>query len=131
MANFDTGTSWKEGEKAQPWWQITDENELASLVAERAMQNIENCDLPRPAQTVRVHGTESHKQENMGEYAGSSSPTGRVSHSYPGQLKNIQSSYSSTDELDLSNDGVWQQQETNNAYRFVFFRPFFPSQYLK
>lgn len=117
MANFDTGTSWKEGEKAQPWWQITDENELASLVAERAMQNIENCDLPRPAQTVRVHGTESHKKENMGEYAGSSSPTGRVSHSYPGQLKNIQSSSSSTDELDLSNDGVWQQQETNNAYR--------------
>ncbi|PNT68046.1 hypothetical protein BRADI_3g35320v3 [Brachypodium distachyon] len=63
--------SWKEGEKAQPWWQITDENELASLVAEKAMQHIENCDLPRPAQVVRVHGTE-YNQENMGEYEGSS-----------------------------------------------------------
>ncbi|CAM0912248.1 unnamed protein product [Alopecurus aequalis] len=116
-ANFDTDTSWKEGEKAHPWWQITDENELASLVAERAMQNIENCDLPRPSQTVRVHGTESYKQENMGEYAGSSSPIIRGSHSYPGQSKNIQSSYSSTDELHLSNDGVWQHHERSNAHR--------------
>ena len=124
-ANFDTDMSWKEGEKAQPWWRITNENELASLVAERATQNIENCDLPRPSQTVRVHGTESHKQENMGEYAGSSSPIGRESHSYPGQFKNIQSSYSSTDELDLANDGVWQHHERSNAYRCVFLIPIF------
>jgi hypothetical protein len=122
-ADFATDTSCKEGEKAQPWWQITDENELASLVAERAMQNIENCDLPRPAQTVHVHGTKSHEQENMVDCAGSSSPRGRVSHSYPGKFKNIRSSYSSTDELDLSNDGVWQQHERNNAYRFVFLTP--------
>ncbi|KQJ98179.1 hypothetical protein BRADI_3g35320v3 [Brachypodium distachyon] len=69
--NSNIDVSWKEGEKAQPWWQITDENELASLVAEKAMQHIENCDLPRPAQVVRVHGTE-YNQENMGEYEGSS-----------------------------------------------------------
>lgn len=116
-SNFETDTSWKEGEKAQPWWQITDENELASLVLERAMQNIENCDLPRPAQTIHVHGTESHNQENLVDYAGSSSPKGEISHSYPGQFKNIGSSYSCSDELDLSNDGVWQHHERNNSYR--------------
>ncbi|CAD6265532.1 unnamed protein product [Miscanthus lutarioriparius] len=49
-ANFDMDAPWK-GEKTRPWWQIADEDQLASLVAERATQHIENCDLPRPTQT--------------------------------------------------------------------------------
>ncbi|XP_062194967.1 uncharacterized protein LOC133898326 isoform X2 [Phragmites australis] len=73
-SNFDMDAPWKEGEKTRPWWQIADENELASLVAERATQRIENCDLPRPAHAVPVHWTESRTQENIGDYGGPSSP---------------------------------------------------------
>ncbi|GJN03414.1 hypothetical protein PR202_ga20856 [Eleusine coracana subsp. coracana] len=50
----DMDAPWREIEKTQPWWQITDENELASLIAERAVRHIENCDLPRPTQTFHL-----------------------------------------------------------------------------
>ncbi|XP_062192722.1 uncharacterized protein LOC133896187 [Phragmites australis] len=117
-ANFDMDAPWKEVEKIRPWWQITDENELASLVAERAVQHIENCDLPRPTQTVRVHhGTESHSQENICHSEGPSSPAGRVSHPVPGQCEHINLSYSSeSTDLSLSNNRVWQQHERNYTY---------------
>ncbi|XP_078439173.1 uncharacterized protein LOC144709479 [Wolffia australiana] len=36
----------------EPWWRISDVDELASLVAQRSLECIENCDLPRPQ---RVH----------------------------------------------------------------------------
>ncbi|KAL6598513.1 hypothetical protein ACP70R_046212 [Stipagrostis hirtigluma subsp. patula] len=116
--NFDMDAPWKQGEKTRPWWQITDENELASLVAERAAQHIENCDLPRPTQTVRVHRAESLTHENLGVYRGPSSPVVRVSHPFPGQCDHIQCSYSTenTDESVLSNSGVCEQYERNNTY---------------
>ncbi|XP_006659382.1 uncharacterized protein LOC102700820 [Oryza brachyantha] len=114
-ANFDIDAPWKGGERSQPWWQITDENELALLVAEKAMQTIENCDLPRPSHTIRVQGAESRSHENMGTYRGVSRPAGTVSYPDPGQCEHIECSYStaSTDELELTNGGVWQQRETN------------------
>uniref|UniRef100_A0A0D9X7N1 Uncharacterized protein n=1 Tax=Leersia perrieri TaxID=77586 RepID=A0A0D9X7N1_9ORYZ len=114
-ADFDMDAPWKAGERSKPWWQITDENELALLVAERAMQHIENCDLPRPTQTVRVQGTESRNHENMGRYSGASCRAGTVSYPDPGQCEHIECSYStaSTDELDFTSNGVWQQQERN------------------
>ncbi|KAL6900785.1 hypothetical protein ACP4OV_005461 [Aristida adscensionis] len=117
-ANSDIDAPWKEGEKTRPWWQIANDNELASLVAERATQNIENCDLPRPAQTVRVHRTESRTQESFRDYGGPSSPAGRVSHSIPGQYDHIDCSYSTgrTDELDLSDNGVCEQHERNYTH---------------
>ncbi|KAL5219720.1 hypothetical protein ABZP36_024433 [Zizania latifolia] len=112
-ASVDMDAPWK-GEKSQPWWQITDENELALLVAERAKQHIENCDLPRPTKTVRVQGTGLCGHENMG-YGGPSCPAGTVSFPDPGQCEYIHCSYStaSTDELDLTTDGVWRQREGN------------------
>uniref|UniRef100_A0A0E0AV28 Uncharacterized protein n=1 Tax=Oryza glumipatula TaxID=40148 RepID=A0A0E0AV28_9ORYZ len=115
--DFDMNAPWKGGERSRPWWQITDENELALLVAERAMQHIENCDLPRPTQIVRVQGTESRSHENMGRYRGSSGPAGTMSYPDTGQCEHIECSYStaSTDEVDLTSDGVWQQQERNVA----------------
>ncbi|KAG8047184.1 hypothetical protein GUJ93_ZPchr0008g13999 [Zizania palustris] len=112
-ASADMDAPWK-GEKNQPWWQITDENELALLVAERAKQHIENCDLPRPTKTVRVQGTGLCGHENLG-YGGPSCPAGIVSFPDPGQCEYIHCSYStaSTDELDLTTDGVWRQREGN------------------
>lgn len=40
--------------KSEPWWRIADKNELASLVAQKSLVHIENCDLPRPTQALPV-----------------------------------------------------------------------------
>ncbi|PUZ51349.1 hypothetical protein GQ55_6G176900 [Panicum hallii var. hallii] len=101
-ADFDMDVPWKEGEKTQPWWQIADENELALLVAERATQHIENCDLPRPTQTVPVHRTEPYTRKHIGDYGGSSSPAGRLSHPLPGQCDHVKCSYSTASTYTLS-----------------------------
>ncbi|KAG0448377.1 hypothetical protein HPP92_027872 [Vanilla planifolia] len=50
---FDFNVPWEGINKCEPWWRISDEGELASLVAQKSLQNIENCDLPRPAHTSR------------------------------------------------------------------------------
>ncbi|RLN03684.1 uncharacterized protein C2845_PM13G11560 [Panicum miliaceum] len=101
-ADFDMDAPWKEGEKTQPWWQIADENELALLVAERATQHIENCDLPRPTQTVPVHRTEPYTCKHIGDYGGPSSPAGRLSHPLPGQCDHVKCSYSTASTYTLS-----------------------------
>ncbi|KAL3622260.1 hypothetical protein CASFOL_033671 [Castilleja foliolosa] len=46
---FDSETSWigAEGNNT-PWWRTADTDELASFVAQRSLEHIENCDLPRP-----------------------------------------------------------------------------------
>ncbi|KAH1081049.1 hypothetical protein J1N35_020810 [Gossypium stocksii] len=46
---------WSGGGKAEPWWRMTDKDELASLVAQKSLDFIENCDLP-PPQKVHVRG---------------------------------------------------------------------------
>ncbi|KAL7232991.1 hypothetical protein ACSBR1_016778 [Camellia fascicularis] len=45
---FDSYSPWIGGEKTEPWWRMADRGELASLVAQRSLDLIENCDLPRP-----------------------------------------------------------------------------------
>ncbi|XP_042505236.1 uncharacterized protein LOC122081902 isoform X2 [Macadamia integrifolia] len=49
----DLESPWMRAEKTEPWWRTVDENELVSLVAQKSLDLIENCDLPRP-QTMRV-----------------------------------------------------------------------------
>ncbi|XP_057951522.1 uncharacterized protein LOC131146167 [Malania oleifera] len=44
----DLGSHWIEAEKSEPWWRITDKEELAYLVAQKSLEHIENCDLPQP-----------------------------------------------------------------------------------
>ncbi|KAE8693650.1 hypothetical protein F3Y22_tig00110794pilonHSYRG00023 [Hibiscus syriacus] len=44
---------WSGRGKAEPWWRKTDKAELASLVAQKSLDYIENCDLP-PPQNVNV-----------------------------------------------------------------------------
>ncbi|BFG22184.1 hypothetical protein CerSpe_084580 [Prunus speciosa] len=39
---------WIGGGRAEPWWRTTDRDELASLVAQKSLNHIENCDLPPP-----------------------------------------------------------------------------------
>ncbi|CAO2206642.1 unnamed protein product [Urochloa humidicola] len=118
-ANFDMGVPWKEGEKSQPWWQIADENELALLVAERATQHIENCDLPRPTQAVPVHRIEPYTHKHISDYGGPSSPAGRMSHPVPGQCDHVKCSCSieNTDELDLfKSNGICEQHVSNDTF---------------
>uniref|UniRef100_A0A1D1Y9D7 Exostosin-2 n=1 Tax=Anthurium amnicola TaxID=1678845 RepID=A0A1D1Y9D7_9ARAE len=47
-ACFDLEPSWAGTEKTEPWWHVSDKDELASLVAQKSLHHIENCDLPRP-----------------------------------------------------------------------------------
>jgi hypothetical protein len=113
-ASSDMDALWKEIEKTQPWWQITDENELALLVAERAIRHIENCDLPRPTHTIPVCSTESHIHGSHS--GGPSSLGGRVSHpGFHGQCEHIDCSYNSesTDAPGLSKNRVWQEHDRN------------------
>lgn len=49
--SFDSDFPWIEGEKAEPWWRVADGNELVSIVAQRSLDLIENCDLPQPQNT--------------------------------------------------------------------------------
>ncbi|KAG7980316.1 hypothetical protein I3843_05G176800 [Carya illinoinensis] len=44
----DLGSDWVGSEKTEPWWRSAGQDELASLVAQKSLENIENCDLPRP-----------------------------------------------------------------------------------
>lgn len=44
-------SSWIGSERNTPWWRTADTDELASLVAQRSLDHIENCDLPRPQST--------------------------------------------------------------------------------
>nr|GEV30684.1 alanine--tRNA ligase [Tanacetum cinerariifolium] len=45
---------WMESGKSQdlPWWRMTDKDDLASFVAQRSHDFIENCDLPSPQNTT-------------------------------------------------------------------------------
>lgn len=40
-------------DKGGPWWRTADEDELATLVAQKSSEHIENCDLP-PPQVMRI-----------------------------------------------------------------------------
>ncbi|KAF3975254.1 hypothetical protein CMV_001484 [Castanea mollissima] len=45
---LDPESPWIGGSKTEPWWRTTDKDELASLVMEKSLNYIENCDLPPP-----------------------------------------------------------------------------------
>ncbi|XP_061961843.1 uncharacterized protein LOC133682503 [Populus nigra] len=45
---FDPESAWIGGEKNMPWWRVTDKDDLASLVAQKSLDYITNCDLPPP-----------------------------------------------------------------------------------
>ncbi|PRQ60461.1 hypothetical protein RchiOBHm_Chr1g0381491 [Rosa chinensis] len=44
----DLDSQWVGSEKSEPWWRSAGKDELASLVAQKSLENVENCDLPRP-----------------------------------------------------------------------------------
>ncbi|XP_035542675.1 uncharacterized protein LOC108986397 isoform X1 [Juglans regia] len=53
---LDPESPWIGGDKPEPWWRITDKDELVSLVLKKSHNHIENCDLPPPQKMyVRTH----------------------------------------------------------------------------
>ncbi|KAK3428526.1 hypothetical protein EUGRSUZ_E00042 [Eucalyptus grandis] len=46
--SFDLDSAWTRNGKPEPWWRISDKNELASFVAKKSLDHVENCDLPPP-----------------------------------------------------------------------------------
>lgn len=50
---FNMESPWMASQKTEPWWRTADKDELASLVAQKSLEHVENCDLP-PPQTKHV-----------------------------------------------------------------------------
>ncbi|KAJ7951326.1 Transmembrane protein [Quillaja saponaria] len=50
---IDPDSPWLGNGKTEPWWRTTDRDELASLVVQKSLNHIENCDLPPPQKYVR------------------------------------------------------------------------------
>lgn len=48
MASSDLESHLMGEEKSGPWWRTAGRDELASLVAQKSLEHIENCDLPHP-----------------------------------------------------------------------------------
>ncbi|KAE9587246.1 hypothetical protein Lal_00004703 [Lupinus albus] len=48
MTSSDLESSFVDTEKTGPWWRNAGKDELASLVAQKSLEHIENCDLPQP-----------------------------------------------------------------------------------
>ncbi|CAA0827196.1 Unknown protein [Striga hermonthica] len=49
---FESASAWVGAEgNNTPWWRTADTDKLASFVARRSLDCIENCDLPRPLNT--------------------------------------------------------------------------------
>lgn len=44
----DPESPWICSGKTEPWWRTTDKDDLASLVAQKSLDYMENCDLPPP-----------------------------------------------------------------------------------
>nr|ACG45644.1 hypothetical protein [Zea mays] len=105
---------WKETRKSQPWWQVADADGLASLVAERAMENIVDNDLPRPTQTVRVHGAEVKVPENKDDYGLSAlSADKELDPAHDTMECSYSVSSTTNNDTNSSDGGHWQQHQRN------------------
>ncbi|KAF5198486.1 Transmembrane protein [Thalictrum thalictroides] len=66
---FGMDSPWIGDVKSEPWWRTADKDELASLVAQKSLEHVENCDLP-PPQIMHVRSgpfarLESFKQDGI------------------------------------------------------------------
>lgn len=59
---FESGSPWIGEEKSEPWWRTADRDELASFVAQRSLNLIDNCDLPQPQKTHIKRAPNAHPE---------------------------------------------------------------------
>lgn len=91
-ACFNLEMPWMEGEKTEPWWRTADKDELASLVAQKSLEHVENCDLPRP-QTMNARRGPFTCFESFGhDVVFSSSLDGNVPAAFCNEVDNMQHS---------------------------------------
>ena len=105
---------WEDNKKSQPWWQVADGDGLASLVAERAMENIVNNDLPRLAKAVMLHGAELNSPGNKVDYE-LPLPSGKELNHVHDTMACSYSVSSTTMETNSSDGGGWEQRWRNNV----------------
>ncbi|KAG1367670.1 putative aminoacrylate hydrolase RutD [Cocos nucifera] len=127
----DLNTPWAGGNKNKPWWWISDKDELASLVAQKSQQHIENCDLPRPTQTVHVSGNPFGCLENLDANGIFASTLGQKLHAgicSPFDYAQNTSSTGSSDDKNWSSGGGYLLHDSAKLYSFNIFtrRDFFP-----
>ncbi|KAJ6806970.1 uncharacterized protein M6B38_106710 [Iris pallida] len=79
-ASPDSEMPWLGVNKCEPWWHIADTDELALLVAQKSLEHIENCDLPRPTQTMHVSRDPLGCLERLDGNSHFFSPAGRKIH---------------------------------------------------
>ncbi|KAF3432800.1 hypothetical protein FNV43_RR23902 [Rhamnella rubrinervis] len=56
----DLELQWIGTEKTEPWWRTAGKDDLAFLVAQKSIDHIENCDLPRPQSKHRRNGASTY-----------------------------------------------------------------------
>ncbi|XP_010924899.1 uncharacterized protein [Elaeis guineensis] len=115
----DLKTPWAGGNKSEPWWRISDKDELASLVAQKSQQHIENCDLPRPTQTVHVSGNPFGCLENLDANGMFASTLGQKLHAgicSPFDHAQNTSSSGSLDDKNWSSGGGYLLHDTAKLY---------------
>jgi len=106
---------WDDNKKSQPWWQVADGDGLASLVAERAMENIVNNDLPRSAKAVMHHGAELNSPGNKVDYE-LPLPSGKeLNHVHDTMACSYSVSSTTMMETNSSDGGGWEQRWRNNV----------------
>ncbi|KAH1130199.1 hypothetical protein J1N35_001577 [Gossypium stocksii] len=110
---YDPESPWAGDGKAEPWWRTTDKDELASLVAQKSLDFIENCDLP-PPQKMHVR---RYSCASSGSYGGNEvSSLGWKSEAGPmlGPILNAQGSPDSVRTL-----GRKMQCASNTPFRTI------------
>ncbi|XP_022980845.1 uncharacterized protein LOC111480116 isoform X2 [Cucurbita maxima] len=65
---LDPDSLWMQEGKTEPWWWITDKDELAYWVAQKSLDHIENCDLPPPKKTCLNIKTYPNAQKQCYEH---------------------------------------------------------------
>ncbi|XP_062120080.1 uncharacterized protein LOC133834473 isoform X2 [Humulus lupulus] len=78
----DYESHWVGADKTEPWWRSACKDDLASLVAQKSLEHIENCDLPRPrAKNYRKQQQPSACSQNFDHDDVLSSPLDQMSES--------------------------------------------------
>ncbi|XP_031381400.1 uncharacterized protein LOC116196031 isoform X2 [Punica granatum] len=96
---------WMGGKKAGPWWRSAGKDELASLVAQKSLEHIENCDLPQP-QKKHFREQPSNYVHNVDRKSSISSTVELISEKGLSTQEIINSL--SMDEIDsIASDSAW------------------------
>ncbi|THU59538.1 hypothetical protein C4D60_Mb07t03150 [Musa balbisiana] len=106
-ASSDLEAPWTGSNNSEPWWRIADKDELALLIAQKSMQqHIENCDLPKPRETIHVPKNLS-SSENMDKCGNFQSSLGRklsAAVSNANEHSHNTFSFANSDNKNLSSD---------------------------